>query len=362
MSETGPIAEIADRVSKELFKWFKWERVPLKDRNFGCLKKQKHAPTKKQEHTHPVDIVFTYHDPYLNTTIIFNTDLKSYKKTTITPINIRGALKSLAQTIDCARVSPEWRQRYDTKGNSEIRGLLFVYNHDAEYDDNFQRFLNPSKQNKKDANSIPVDNPEEVRGLTAETLPLEANQLIHIIEPKTVSYMATIVADIDRLHASGKFPKLNYHFFYPDLKLHKTHSDKNFRPATIEMICGPFFVVEHDEVIKYDEIAKASKEVFGPGYIIYYNRPGNSHLEFMYLFDVLSGYQILDGSSILRIRVAHSSPNLDIRSNYRKAIEMYIHDWGFDEYKKSRLEDIELEIIEFQKSSFSRQDIGWEIK
>ncbi|MFM0721496.1 hypothetical protein PQQ73_34920 [Paraburkholderia strydomiana] len=64
--ETAPIAEMANKVSKELFEWFRWERVPLMDQNFECVKKDKHAPKKKQDHTHPVDVVFNYIDPYLN--------------------------------------------------------------------------------------------------------------------------------------------------------------------------------------------------------------------------------------------------------------------------------------------------------
>lgn len=352
--ETEAIAAMATRVAKDVFKWFKWDRVPLSNQNFSCKKQDKHAPTKKQEHTHPVDVVFKYNDPYLEQTVLLNTDLKSYKQTSITPPNIRGALKSLAQTIDCARVSNEWRTRYDTSGSAEIRGLLFVYNHDAEYDRNFSRFLTPQK-GKQDDN-------DAAKGLTADTIPIEAGQLIHIVEPRTIAYMTTIVADVQRLHTEGSFPARNYYFFYPELKLHKTRGDKFVRPATIEMICGPFLIVEHDHVVKYDEASGSNKTTYQQGFVIFYNRPGKSYLEFMYLFDVLSTYQILDGSSKLRIRVAHYSPNKDIHSNFTRAIEMYIHDWGFDDYKRERLEDIELEIVEIQKTSFSQQDIGWERK
>jgi len=354
--ETGPIAEIANRVSKDIFKWFKWQRVPLHDQNFNCRKQDKHAPTKKQEHTHPVDVVFNYNDPYLDHPVLLNTDLKSYKKASITSSNIRSSLKSLAQTIDCARVSEEWRTRYDITGTAEIRGLLFVYNHDAEYDRDFSKLLMPPKGSRENEDA------DEAKGLTADSLPLEAGQLIHIIEPRTIAYMTTIVADAQRLHTEGSFPAVNYRFFYPDLKLHKVRGDKYTRPATIEMICAPFLIVEHDEIIKYDEATKINNVSYQQGFVIFYNRPGNTHLEFMYLFDVLSSYQILDGSSKLRIRVAHHSPNKEIRSNFIRAIEMYVHDWGFDDYKRERLENIELEIIEIQKSSFSKVEIGWERK
>lgn len=351
--ETSAIAEMAIQVSKDIFKWFKWERITLLDQNFDCRKQEKHAPKKQQAHTHPVDVVFKYNDPYLDDPVLLNTDLKSYSQKSITSTNIRSALKSLAQTIDCSRISEEWRNRYDTTGTAEIRGLLFVYNHDAEWDRDFASLLLPTKKKGND---------DDEKGLNAHSLPLEAGQLIHIVEPRTIAFMTTVIADAQHLHAEGSFPSKNYYFFYPDLKLHKARGDKYARPATIEMICGPFLIVEHDEIKKHNETTGSTDVTYQPGFVIFYNRPGNSHLEFMYLFDVLSTYQIIDGTNKLRIRVAHHSPNKDIRSHFKRAIEMYVHDWGFDEYKKNRLEGIELEIISIQKSSYSQVEIGWERK
>jgi hypothetical protein len=172
--------------------------------------------------------------------------------------------------------------------------------------------------------------------------------------------MTTILADTQRLHAEGSFPTDNYYFHYPDLKLHKTSGCKEQRPATIEMIAGPFLTIEHSKVTKYNEKTGKLDEMFSAGYVIYYNRPGNTHFEFMYLFDTLSNYQILDGSHPIRIRVAHQDPAPDIRSNFVKAINYYVQDWGFDDYKKNRLEQIGFEIVERTKTIFSKQDIGWD--
>jgi len=127
--ETAGIAELANKISKELFEWFKWERVPVLDQNFRCVKQEKHAPRKKTDHTHPVDVVFHYVDPYLGRRVLLNTDLKSYAKGSISASAIRSALRSLAQTIDCACVSEEWSGRYDLTNESlDVRGMLFVYN------------------------------------------------------------------------------------------------------------------------------------------------------------------------------------------------------------------------------------------
>lgn len=354
MGETGPTAEIAEQVSKELLKWFRWERIPLKDRNFDCVKQEKHKhPTKKQKHTHPTDVVFKYRDPYLNRVVLFNTDLKSYSKTSIGAPNIRGALKSLAQTIDCARVSQEWQSRYDFDDGAEVRGLLFVYNHDAEFDDSFERFLVPERvQQENDADEERVSN--------IHSIPLEANQVIHMIEPRTIAYLQTIVNDAAVLHRDGTLPARNYYFFYPDQKLHKVHSERLDRPATVELLCGPYLIVGHDAVYKLNEVTEMKEQTFGSGYVIYYNRPGNTHLEFMYLFDVLSSYQILDGENQIRIRVTHHSPHAQIKSNYKKAINDYVHDWGFAEYLSSKIEAIDFQVLNVMKQSFSKAELGWE--
>lgn len=358
MSETATIAEMANKVSQELFQWFKWERVPLMDQDFKCVKSDKHAPTKKTEHTHPVDVVLHYVDPYINKRVLLNTDLKSYSNTSIQTKQVRSALKSLAKTIDCARVSQEWKSRYSLfQEPYEIRGLLFVYNHDGEFDKSFLKFFDE----KKPKSGTQEDEAED-KSVSTERLPLEGNQLIHVVEPRLISYMSTILADVHRLHAEGSFPVKDYYFHYPDLKLHKTSGAKATRPATIEMIAGPFLTIEHSAVKKYDETSGVVEDTYPAGYVIYYNRPGRSHLEFMYLFDTLSNYQILDGSHPIRIRVAHYSPANDVRSNFEKAINSYVQDWGFDDYKKNRLKQITIDIVEITKTTFSKQDIGWDRK
>ncbi|MDZ6214156.1 hypothetical protein U4M06_24795, partial [Klebsiella pneumoniae] len=79
MAENGPIEELAKIVSSKIFERFKWSISGPCDQDFGCIDEGNHKPLdKKQAHTHPVDVVFSYKDPYLNKTILLNTDLKSY--------------------------------------------------------------------------------------------------------------------------------------------------------------------------------------------------------------------------------------------------------------------------------------------
>ncbi|WP_304749233.1 hypothetical protein [Hydrogenophaga sp.] len=350
--ETSAIAKMAQYVSDELLTWFRWERVKLPDQNFDCVKLANHAP-KKKSHTHPVDAVFWYRDPYLNNRVAyFNTDLKSYARGSIDASQIFAALKSLAQTIDCARVSEEWQGRYHLLEESyEVRGMLFVYNHDAEYDKDFYDLLTAPVKRR---------GASEEKPFRLETIPIADGQSLHIFEPRLINYLTTIVADAYRLHALGTFPEKRYEFFYPDLKLHKTSGAEYDRPATVESLAGPYLIIRHDRVVKFNEDTGTSEERYPEGFVIYYNRPGDSAEEFMYFLDILSGYQVLDGRHKIRIRIAHHASALDVLSNFKRAISMYAQEWNFDRHKTERLQSIEVEAIEVSKYSFTRTNIGWE--
>lgn len=352
--ETSAIAKMAAYVSSELFEWFKWSRVDLPDQNFDCMKAADHAPKKVAAHTHPVDAVFHYHDPYLNTNVYLNTDLKSYAVGSIDSSRIFPALKSLAHTIDCARISQEWQERYVLNSDPwEVRGLLFVYNHDANYDKSFYETLLASVQKRSDKEPKPVN---------LNNLPIAANQSLHIFEPSLISYLTTIAVDAAQLHQAGTFPEKHYEFFYPELKLVKTSGDKHTRPATVEMLAGPYLIIRHEEIKKYDESSQKVDVRYSAGYVIYYRRDGSTAEEFAYLLDILSGYQILDGDHKIRIRLIHANPGRDPRSAFERAITLYAREWNFDEYKLQRLKAIEFDVVELAKFSFSRTVIAWDRK
>ena len=350
--ETGAIAKMAEHASKQIFDWFKWKRVALNDQNFDCVKQNEHASRKVAQHTHPVDAVFYYHDPYLNRNIYLNTDLKSYAKGSIDASKIFPALKSLACAIDCARLSPEWQERYIHNEEAyEVRGMLFVYNHDADYDGNFYETLLAPVKRRVDREAKPVH---------LENMPLADGQSVHIFEPALISYLSTLTVDAAQLHARGEFPETNYEFFYPELKLVKTSGEKVKRPATVEMLAGPYLIIKHDRVFKYSETSGATEERYPEGYVVYYSRDGSTAEEFAYLLDILSGFQILDGGHKIRIRLINPNPGKDPRSQFQRAITIYAQEWNFDKYKLDRLNEIEFELVEIARFSFSKTDIGWD--
>ncbi|WP_336268776.1 hypothetical protein [Vreelandella arctica] len=346
--ETSNTEIMAKYVSEELFSFFRWDKADLMDENFPCCKPLNHS--KHETHTHPVDVVFSYSDPYLNRMVFLNTDLKSYKKGSIRQSNVRSALKSLAYTIECARVSPIWKGRYTLSENAspDVRGMLFVYNHDGEYDNKFYNFITPDEDDK-DASSINTD-----------SLPIKKKQYLHILDPMAINYLTTVVNDVMRLHHDRSFPQDDYSFFYPELTLHKTHGKAHTRAATIELLTAPYLIIKHDEVMKYNEQTKVVEKCYDSGYVIYYNRPGNDHREFIYFFDMISRFQILDSGEKIRLRVACSERHSEIRANFEKAIVAYSQAWGFDDYKINLLKDIEFVLIDTWSKVFNTINVGWE--
>ncbi|MFB4695770.1 hypothetical protein ACE3KA_15280 [Enterobacter hormaechei subsp. xiangfangensis] len=348
--ETQNISAMAEKISSDLFKWFKWELVGVTNENFQCLKSTQH---KTKSGTHPTDVVFSYKDPYLNRTIFLNTDLKSYVKGSITATSLRNALVSLANSIDCAEGSKEWKDRYSYQsGSSEVRGMLFVYNHDGEFDRSFYDVFYQSYNAETDKTK---------RGINLDNIPLKQGQKIHIIEPRTINYLQSIITDLSQLSHNREFPLgKNYQFFYPDLSLHKVSGSPEEHPATVELLTGPFLIIKHNDVKHCDEETLEWKTTYKHGYVIYYNGEGNNELEFVYILDTLSKYQLLDGNEKIRIRIVHPSIYKDVRSIFMRAKETYCREWGFDEHKKTIIDAIDFHQVEFTKPHFSSVEIGWE--
>lgn len=354
MAENGPIEDLAKRISKELMSRFKWNQHGPYDRDFACNDEDKHKPPeKKRGHTHPVDVVFSYKDPYLNKIIYLNTDLKSYAKGSINATNIENALASLAKTIECAQYSSEWEEKYNfAQINCEVRGLLFVFNHDNQLQHDFYEFFNPPKPIKGNRD----------KAVNLEKVPLCENQQIHIIDPYLINYMLAITTDMNDMIARKEFPDEEYGFYYPQLTIHKVAVTEKYLPATIEVLSSPFLIIKHGAVIRYNSAKKIEEEVFPEGFVVYYNKIGNSDNEFFYLLDVLSNYQILDGINKIRIRLAYREKDQRILSHFQRGVEKYAHEYGLDSEAKKRLEDLDVQVISTVKEFFSAEVLSWETK
>ncbi|WLH69481.1 hypothetical protein [Pseudomonas sp. FP2309] len=354
--ERAGIAAIAGKVANEIIPWLKWNTHPPSDQNFECVLPQKHNPPKaepdseQKAHNHPTDVVYSYIDPYTEKTIALNTDLKSYATGTIKQFAIRKALKSLAHSIDCARYSDEWKTRYSlTQEDLEIRGMLFVYNHDGGWDSTFYDIFYGKKSSKKSSTSA-----ESEQDINILNIDLQKDQQIHILEPSSIKYIKTVIDDLEKLDSRGEFNRANYQFFYPDLNLHKAKNLPSSRPATLELISAPFMIIEYQEEHLFNAKQEAIKSI-DAGYKIYYKARIDDWKDMFFLLDSLSNYQILNSNKKISIR-AIASDQSDMAKNYfRTASQEYIKKWG----KSETIEKIEFELIPTVSDFFSKEELDW---
>jgi hypothetical protein len=328
VSETINIGEIASQISKDIFKHFLWETHPKRDDNFKCTNEKHLGEGGKPKSTHPGDVVFFYEDPYLGKRIYLHTDLKSYAADSLNSTKLRAAFKSLCMTIECAKESSEWRKKYsvDASEPHEVRGMLFVHNHDNGYDKPFY---------------------EAIDKVDLQGLPISPGSLLHFLGPHDIQRLYSIGNDIIRLKAEDELPK-EYTFYYPDLVMSRRQGDVWGQPATIESMTGPYIIIKH-----------GPSEACSAGYVIYYNRPGECAEEFEYFLDSLSRYQMLESGEKIRIRVTNGNTIDDLKSVFHTAKKKYAKAWGFDHAREVILSGIEIDRITSVTNTYNPGKMGW---
>lgn len=328
MAETINTSEIAPLISKDIFSRFLWKTHPKRDDNFTCTNDEHKGDGGKKKATHPGDAVFFYEDPYLGKTVYLHTDFKSYGAESITTTRLRAAFKSLCMTVECARESAEWRQKYsvDESQRHEVRGLLFVHNHDGKYEESFDDAI--------DRIDLPM-------------LPVAPGTIIHFLGPSDIQRLYNIANDLLRLVALEELPKI-YSFYYPDMVINRRQGDVWEQPATIESLTGPYLIIKHGSTASCDA-----------GYLIYYNRPASSPEELEYFLDSLSRYQMLESGECIRIRVTNSDSGHDLKSVFQTAKNKYVKAWGFDHAREIILNQINIERITCMTNTYDPGDMGW---
>lgn len=270
----------------------KWELKPPRDENFPCYIES------HDKDTHPTDVVFHYKNPYTNKTIYVNTDLKSFTKSSINKNSVISALKSLAISIECANVSPEWQNTFCHDDNYDICALLFVYNYDGTYDKDF--------------------NSDILAKFNLDTLKIPKNQSMAIFDPKTIQYLLNVSDDIKNQLIEKEFASPSkYNFFYPQQKIKKTYSLDSY-PATIEYILSPYMIINFNDKKYNDE------------YILYYKQDGDSVDEFIYLLDTLTNYQLIGSEDNIISIVLNGINCSNCLNNFNNAKQQYAESLGMN--------------------------------
>lgn len=322
MAETTNIAKIAEKVSKELFSEFLWERSGPANANWPC-----ELPEQHSSKTHPSDVVFFYDEPYSSVRTYVNCDLKSYAKGSIKGNAVKSAVESLARAHACAEISADWREKYiHNHVSAEICSLLFIYNHDGEYDGQFELLL---------------------KSVEHEKLQLPPRSKLFVLGPREIYWLNNIRYEIVQMRGTGKLPsRENCRYFYPHLVRRKNVQLDNARAATLEMLTSPWVVLGYT-------LPDAKK-----GFAIFYRRHGESVQEFLYLIDYLLHYQVLVDSTELVIKIL--DPHKNAHAFFAKAVDQYIDELGGGEEIKQRLKAIEFQSINQVQAKFSEIEIGME--
>ncbi len=323
MSETKQIAEMASKVSSELFDVFKWKMKKVEDHSWKCVVPEDHG----NKNDHPSDCVFFYRDPYSNEMVYINTDLKSYAKKSIDFEKIRSAIRSLSYAVNCAAFNENWSNLFKPEGNFTVVGMLFVYNHCGTYKGDFDAHL---ANIDKDDNHLAQDN------------------LILTLSPHKIVELMSIANDIEVMSGRQELPSPEqYCFYHPNEMMTKNHFNKQYdEPATIKVLTSPWIIVKHAE-------AKKCK----PGYLIYYTRDGSEEDEFIYFLDAISYYQILSNKNDVRIKFTKKNEYAVV--NLKSAIKRYFSQLGYEEERIEELSDSLFKgTISEVKPQFTSVEIG----
>jgi len=323
MAETANIAKMAEKLSKEVFAEFLWQKTGSTNINWPCEDEENHG--KK---THPSDVVFYYDEPYSQARTYVNCDLKSYAKDSISVGSIKVALESLAKALSCAEKSEEFRKNFLHEHVSpEICGLLFVYNHDGEYDKDFDALLDKVKNEKLDIppkSKIVVFGPSDVYWL---------NNVRH-----EIAYMRGGVGELpDREHCK---------FFFPHLVRRKNVQPEHAKACTLEMMSAPWII------LSYTNPKKQNRK----GFVVFCRKRGTSVAEYLYLIDYLMHYQVLVEDTDVFIRTLDADSMA--AAYFTKAKDQYVEEYGGGTEIKSLLDAIQFGQINDVRTKFSELELG----
>lgn len=321
--ETINIAKMAEKLSKGIFNEFLWGRMEHTNINWSCEKQGLH-----QVKTHPSDVVFWYDEPYAQSRTYVNCDLKSYAQGSITAGAIREAIESLAMALSCAEVSQEFNDKFIHQNISpNIHGMLFVYNHDGEYDKDFSKILDKVK---------------------SEDLDLPRGAKIVVLGPEDIFWLNNVHHEIIHLRGgAGLLPdRDNCRFFYPHLVRKKNVQPEHAKAATLEMLTAPWII------LSYINPKNNNKK----GFVVFVKNRGDTVDEFLYLIEYLMHYQVITDGTEVTIRLL--DPHANSSANFAKAKDQYITDYQGGEEIKQVLNGIDMGKLEHVRTSFCELELS----
>lgn len=332
MGETVNIGTMAEKLSQELFEVLGWKLTGTTNINWECCETDKHKLK-----THPADAVWYYDDPYSNTRTYILADLKSYGKASITPKKIQDAIVSLSKAVACAEKSSKWKEKFlvDCARVNQVNGMLFVYNHDGEYDKDFGRLLKGVQ--------------------TAEVLFLPQNRNLIVLGPKDICELNSIVTHIKTLGYDRSDPRiLEKSFFFPELKLSRKmipSGDQWNNAAPLSYLISKLIALktrEKGESGAYNDLH------------IYYRGKGTTTEEFLYLIEYIRRFQQMQtATGNIYVNFVSMESMEGVASLYERAKNEYSEVSGV---KKEQLSKIKFTTLTNFSRRYCEDEIGMELR
>jgi hypothetical protein len=320
MAETDNIARLAGLVSNDLFARFFWRTTGSVNQNWPC------ESEKHRRKTHPSDTVFFYDEPYSLRRTYLNCDLKSYSSGRINTGVIQSALEDLAESLTCMEISDPWREMYVHDNISPfLCGLLFVYNHDGDYDRNFDHLLSSVKY---------------------DTIRVPKGSQIIVLGPQQIRWLDNVRYEIVYMRGNKDLPDEEYcRFEYPHLVRKKKVQVELAKAATIDMLTGPWITLGYDAALGKP-----------PGILVFYRGKGASTEEFLYLIDYLMHYQMVRTGLTIKVRTLE--PDSNAAAFFERAILECTDKYQGGEEIAAILRGIEYKQINHVHRSFSQLEVG----
>lgn len=310
MAETVSTAKMAEWLADQIFDEFGWQRRPPRNTNWECVTARHHKKDGKKVHTS--DAVFTYDHPYEHDRIYLTTDLKSYASSSIQKPKIREALRSLAESADCANKSKEFHDLYVDEATAwKAEGLLFVFNNDSQYSDDFY---------------------DKFQAIAASGFSLKPHLRLFVLGPEEVRYLLTIAADIRDEYGKENLPTRDKRtFFHPNLYRARPKSNYTLS-APIETLLAPWQLLYHS-----DPTTRKS------GYYMYYRGKGETADEFKFLIDYLFRFHVVHRSEPIVVKLTRGEKTA--LSNFEIAKEQYGRDYHRLPEFVDRLKLIDVKVV-----------------
>jgi hypothetical protein len=312
MAETKNIDKMAELISNSIFKELKWTIHPTNDVNWDC------CLTHHEKKTHPTDVVFSYDDPYSGVIQYIQTDLKSYCKSSISDLRVRNAVKSLALQVECAKSSSEWNDLFRANETKfDLHGMLFIYNNDGDYDAKLF---------------------DKIKTLFQHNFSLPEKSTVNIFSPRLIRFLMSVVDDIktrrnieDDESEAALWTKVAKRtecgFYYPD-KQNKCADNSKVLPASISMIMSGALLFSYKHPIHKEKILN-----------IYWDEEPDSHQHFIYLFEYIFNYQMLNVFEKIYIITPFSTKSFSFFSIAKK---IYNKQYATTVYQEEKIDKVNI--------------------